>query len=177
MQDDVSSYNFELMQGMMGYLRDVRAVRTMRGFRTSNLRNSEGVKFMRDCDCRAQRRAERRLAGTKITRRYEHCTLDNFESAFSGATRSVTGAHLRAKDFVEKYPLETGGFGLLLTGSIGVGKTHLATGILRKLVSERGQPASSVITAICSSRSRTVITVRSTQRSLLSLGLFSKLKL
>ncbi len=37
-----------------------------------------------------------------------------------------------------KYPIDTGGLGLLLTGSIRVGKTHLATGILRKLVAERG---------------------------------------
>ncbi len=93
---------------------------------------------MRDCDCRVKRRAERLLAETRIPSRYEHCTLDNFESAFSGATRSLVAAHLRAKDFVEEYPLETGGIGLLLTGSIGVGKTHLAAGILRKLVLERG---------------------------------------
>jgi DNA replication protein DnaC len=93
---------------------------------------------MRDCVCRLQRRAERLLTGTKIPSRYEHCTLDNFESGFSGATRSVAAAHFRARDFVDKYPVETGGLGLLLTGSIGVGKTHLATGILRKLVMERG---------------------------------------
>jgi DNA replication protein DnaC len=36
------------------------------------------------------------------------------------------------------YPLETNGTGLLLTGSIGVGKTHLAVGILQALVTERG---------------------------------------
>ncbi len=45
---------------------------------------------------------------------------------------------MRAKKFVESYPLETDGTGLLLTGSIGVGKTHLATGILQALVVERG---------------------------------------
>ena len=39
---------------------------------------------------------------------------------------------------MESYPLETGGTGLLLTGSIGVGKTHLAVGILQALVAERG---------------------------------------
>ena len=40
--------------------------------------------------------------------------------------------------FVEGYPVETAGTGLLLTGSIGVGKTHLAVGILQALVAERG---------------------------------------
>jgi DNA replication protein DnaC len=39
---------------------------------------------------------------------------------------------------VESYPLETDGTGLLLTGNIGVGKTHLAVGILQSLVIERG---------------------------------------
>ena len=38
----------------------------------------------------------------------------------------------------KSYPLETAGTGLLLTGSIGVGKTHLAVGILQALVTERG---------------------------------------
>jgi DNA replication protein DnaC len=45
---------------------------------------------------------------------------------------------MRARRFVESYPLETAGTGLLLTGSIGVGKTHLAVGILQSLVAERG---------------------------------------
>ena len=45
---------------------------------------------------------------------------------------------LTARKFIEGYPLETGGRGLLLTGSIGVGKTHLAVGILQALVAERG---------------------------------------
>ena len=98
----------------------------------------DGVRYMRDCACRLQRRAERLLGGTKIPSRYGHCTLENFESAFSGVTRSVAAAHHRANAFVDKYPLDTGGLGLLLTGSIGVGKTHLAVGILRRLVMERG---------------------------------------
>ncbi len=100
--------------------------------------NPDGVRFMRDCSCRIQRRADRLVAGARIPRRYEHCTLENFESGFHGATKTIAAAHRRATDFVERYPVDTGGLGLLLTGSIGVGKTHLATGILRKLVTERG---------------------------------------
>ena len=34
--------------------------------------------------------------------------------------------------------MDTAGKGLLFTGSIGVGKTHLAVGVLRRLVQERG---------------------------------------
>ena len=57
---------------------------------------------------------------------------------FPSANRSLAAAHLLATKFVKSYPLETGGTGLLLTGSIGVGKTHLAVGILQALVAERG---------------------------------------
>jgi DNA replication protein DnaC len=39
---------------------------------------------------------------------------------------------------VDGYPATTEGHGLLLTGSIGVGKTHLAVGILHSLVVEKG---------------------------------------
>ena len=43
---------------------------------------------------------------------------------------------LEAKAFVATYPLET--TGLLLIGSIGVGKTHLAVGIMKELILNKG---------------------------------------
>jgi DNA replication protein DnaC len=45
---------------------------------------------------------------------------------------------LTARRFVEEYPAGTAGKGLLFTGSMGVGKTHLAVGVLQRLVRERG---------------------------------------
>jgi DNA replication protein DnaC len=99
---------------------------------------ADGERFVRDCACRLERRTARALTRSRIPKRYEHCTLEDFDTDFAGATRSLQAAHLLAKKFVEGYPVETGGTGLLLTGSIGVGKTHLATGILRSLVLERG---------------------------------------
>ena len=78
------------------------------------------------------------MSRASIPRRYEHCTLESYETNFPSSHRSLGAALLRAKKFVESYPLETNGTGLLLTGSIGVGKTHLAVGILQSLVSERG---------------------------------------
>ena len=65
-------------------------------------------------------------------------TLDGYETAFRGADASLGRAHLTARKFVEAYPVDTAGKGLLFTGSIGVGKTHLAVGVLRRLVQERG---------------------------------------
>ena len=92
----------------------------------------------RACECRIARRAERMLEHAHIPKRYEHCSLDSYESGFRGANRSLGAAHLRARKFVDGFPVETAGTGLLLTGSIGVGKTHLAVGILQSLVVERG---------------------------------------
>lgn len=98
----------------------------------------DGRRFAVECACRVQERAQRRLKQAGIPRRYEHCTLENYETRFPSSHRTLGAALLRAKRFVEGYPLETDGTGLLLTGSIGVGKTHLAVGILQALVTERG---------------------------------------
>ncbi len=57
---------------------------------------------------------------------------------FRGADPSLGRAHLTARRFVDAYPVDTAGKGLLFVGSIGVGKTHLAVGVLRRLVHERG---------------------------------------
>src|SRR3984957_4671470 len=97
-----------------------------------------GRQFAQECGCRIKRRASRMLGLAHIPRRYEHCSLESYETNFPSSNRTLGAAHLRARKFVEGYPLETAGTGLLLTGSIGVGKTHLAVGILQALVAERG---------------------------------------
>jgi len=97
-----------------------------------------GRQFAQECVCRIERRAGRMLYRARIPRRYEHCTLESYETDFPSSNRTLSAAHLRARKFVEGYPVETVGTGLLLTGSIGVGKTHLAVGILQALVAERG---------------------------------------
>src|SRR6185312_7556409 len=72
------------------------------------------------------------------SQRYAHCTLEDYETAFPSADRSLGKALVQARNFVKAYPLETEGKGLLLTGSIGVGKTHLAVGMLQALIAQRG---------------------------------------
>ncbi|HEX9201779.1 MAG TPA: ATP-binding protein [Acidobacteriaceae bacterium] len=99
----------------------------------------DGRNVARPCECRIERRATRMLERARIPKRYEHCILDSFEPKYyKGADRSLGLALMQARGFVKSYPLETQGRGLLLTGSIGVGKTHLAVGILQELVAERG---------------------------------------
>jgi DNA replication protein DnaC len=97
-----------------------------------------GRQVARPCECRIQRRAARMLERAHIPKQYEHCTLEDFEARFSGADKSLEAARLVARKFVEGYPLETEGRGLLLVGPVGVGKTHLAAGILRELMNARG---------------------------------------
>jgi DNA replication protein DnaC len=88
------------------------------------------------CDCRTKVRAESLLAAARIPKRYEHCELSNFE--FDGPHANLMAARMAACKFVEGYPLDN--TGLLLIGSIGVGKTHLSVGIIKELLLSKGIP-------------------------------------
>lgn len=98
----------------------------------------DGKQFVRDCGCRVQRRAARMLERAHIPKRYEHCSLESYETNFPSSNDTLETAHWQAKKFVQNYPIDSGGKGLLFTGSVGIGKTHLAVGILHGLIAERG---------------------------------------
>lgn len=99
--------------------------------------NDAGVRVARVCDCQQAARDEFRVAAARIPKRYQHCILDSY-TVLPSHDPSLHKAHLTARGFVEGYPVETAGRGLLITGSIGVGKTHLAVGILLALSKEKG---------------------------------------
>ena len=86
------------------------------------------------CECIRQQQGERLLEAARIPRRYRHCELSNFEH--EGPFRSLASAHMASLRFVEEFPLESAG--LLLTGPIGCGKTHLAVGIAKELIVQEG---------------------------------------
>jgi DNA replication protein DnaC len=90
------------------------------------------------CECRLDARVSRLLQAAHIPARYEHCTLADFSTEFTGAHRSLAAARLAAGRFAEEYPLEK--TGLLFIGPIGTGKTHLAVGIIQELVRSKGVP-------------------------------------
>jgi DNA replication protein DnaC len=94
--------------------------------------DARGVERAFACSCRDPARETRLLARARVPRRYEHCTLDNFERHHE----SQGAALVLARRFVTEYP--PGETGLLFTGPCGTGKTHLAVGILKALTSERG---------------------------------------
>ncbi len=99
--------------------------------------DAEGRRRARPCRCQQELRQRVRLKDARIPRRYEHCVLESF-TVLPKADATLGMAHTMARRFVESYPLETDGRGLLLTGSIGVGKTHLAVGILLALMEQKG---------------------------------------
>ena len=85
------------------------------------------------CDCQLQARSENMLAAARIPPRYEHCELAEFDPHYQGAHPALERALLQARGYVNNYsPADNAG--LLLIGPIGVGKTHLAVGILKELL-------------------------------------------
>jgi DNA replication protein DnaC len=83
-------------------------------------------------------RSERLLAQARIPARYEHCELSNFDVDLQAHAHSLATARLFAGRFVEEYPGERDG--LLIIGTVGVGKTHLAVGIIKELIAQKGVP-------------------------------------
>jgi DNA replication protein DnaC len=102
------------------------------------IERADGTRAAVPCDCRVARRSTRMIEQARIPQRYAHCTLDSYDTQFPSSNRTLTGALVQARNFVSAYPFGTNGNGLLLTGSIGVGKTHLAVGMLQSLITERG---------------------------------------
>src|ERR1700676_4807039 len=100
--------------------------------------SAEGRWVSRPCECQEMQREERRLAAAHIPERYRHCSLDTFETSFNGADPSLDRAFTTARRFVDEFPVDTAGKGLLFVGWMGTGKTHLAVGVLRRLVREKG---------------------------------------
>jgi DNA replication protein DnaC len=86
------------------------------------------------CDCQLRARAETLLAAARIPKRYDHCDLSSFE--YESQSMRARAAFTAAKRFVQDYPLDK--TGLLFVGEAGVGKTHLAVGVAKALIREKG---------------------------------------
>ncbi len=102
----------------------------------SGWKSSDSKRRVVRCDCRLKSRAGSLLASARIPKRYEHCELSNFE--FEGPHANLARARMQACRFAEEYGLENESNGLLIIGSIGVGKTHLAVGIIKELILSKG---------------------------------------
>jgi DNA replication protein DnaC len=89
------------------------------------------------CDCQLRARNQTLLTAARIPRRYEHCELASYTTDFPGAHPSLALAHISATRFAQEYDPRDGA-GLLIIGKIGTGKTHLAVGITKELVLNKG---------------------------------------
>jgi DNA replication protein DnaC len=97
--------------------------------------NGRTVQQATRCECVLRKFGERLLEAARIPQRYMHCELSNFEH--EGPFRSLFSAHGAALRFVDDFRLKNEGTGLLLVGPIGCGKTHLAVGIAKELISQK----------------------------------------
>ena len=98
----------------------------------------EGQEGVQKCGCKVENhpgRVARLLARAEIPRKFADCRLTNYFPS-ENSPHLVT-ALSDASGYVEYYLKHTSAKGLLFQGSPGLGKTHLAIGIIRDLI-ERG---------------------------------------
>lgn len=88
-------------------------------------------KGARPCKCQKTGRHTDPFEKVRVPRRYSRCHFSNY----TAQNESQKLALLFASNFTNEYPAEDRG--LLLSGPVGVGKTHLAVSILKGLT-ERG---------------------------------------
>jgi DNA replication protein DnaC len=100
---------------------------------------AEGLHRVVRCGCTAVKHVERLLRQTRIPKRYEHCSFENFDIRKDKETGQenfcLRWARNQAEKFVEEYPVD---FGLRFVGPTGVGKTHLAVAVVRELALRKG---------------------------------------
>jgi DNA replication protein DnaC len=92
----------------------------------------DGVRRVTRCDCVRASAAARLLAEARIPRRYQHCDLDTYVAY----NEQLTKARQHAQRLAESFPVVDKG--LFLQGPPGVGKTHLAVAVLRRVITARG---------------------------------------
>jgi DNA replication protein DnaC len=87
-----------------------------------------GVRRVARCDCWKSAVSDTLLSDARIPARYNKCDFTTFETNFD----SHRQAHRKAVEFADRFPVVERG--LLFHGPPGVGKTHLATAILKDVI-------------------------------------------
>jgi DNA replication protein DnaC len=92
----------------------------------------DGVERVVRCDCWRTAVVDRLMREARVPQRYMRCELATFEPD----TDSQREAYRLARTFVDAFPIVDRG--LVLYGKHGVGKTHLAVGILKTAIRDKG---------------------------------------
>jgi DNA replication protein DnaC len=93
-------------------------------------------KGARRCRCRTEQQQAKWLESSRIPRRYEKCSFQNFYPAQGKFYNNQLNAFKFAFTLAREYPAVDRG--LLFMGPVGVGKTHLSVSILRELIEKKG---------------------------------------
>ncbi|MBN1879951.1 ATP-binding protein [bacterium] len=94
-----------------------------------------GVLVGRRCECFINNHKRRSIERANIPTRYDNCYLGNFNT---GGNQSLINIENQIRQYLVSFPGDSRG--LLLQGPPGVGKTHLAVGIIHYLIEDKGIP-------------------------------------
>lgn len=98
--------------------------------------DERGISYIQDCPCVDFNSRLKRLNDAGIPGKFWQASAENFEIA--GKNPSLKTAKSRAKDFAKDFEQSHPKKGLLFMGAPGLGKTHLAVGIIKQLVMDQG---------------------------------------
>ena len=93
----------------------------------------DGARVAARCDCWREAVTQKLLADARIPPRYQKCDLDNLLLYPNEGLEKAVAA---ARRFAQAFPVVDKG--LFLNGPPGVGKTHIAVAVLKRVVSTRG---------------------------------------
>lgn len=98
---------------------------------------------VRRCQCYHEQYRQKLWLDSRVPKRFRDCRINNFNVYRLGKGKKVINHNLSmpkeiCANFIKKYPVVDQG--LLLMGTIGVGKTHLSVGIIAELTQKKGVP-------------------------------------
>jgi len=97
-------------------------------------RYRDGNEGVTRCECKNEDLPVRLMKAAEIPKKYENCRLDNYVTPPSTENPYLSIAYIKATAYADDYFNRATAKGLLFQGSPGLGKTHLAVAIVRRLM-------------------------------------------